>query len=273
MRSYALPAVVVMATACGGAIAAPAALEPPAERVTSLAPPAFGFHAGESMAFEVSIGGLTAGEAVLAVGAPGADEGRRLVAVRSRVATVGAAALLRHVVDEATTVLDVESRRAVQLDTDVEYGDNRYGATARFDGSAVDVQWWRKGSANKGSVHFDFKDEIPHDAHSAMAEIREWRAPAGSRRTVWVVGGRRLWRTDLTIGPRMSIGTKLGNRPVIRLDGVAYRARGDLRVDATKKPRRFTVWVSDDADRVPLRVSASTELGDVIIELVDYRRP
>jgi hypothetical protein len=225
------------------------------------------------MAFEVSIGGVTAGEAALAVGAPGETDGRRLIAVRSRVATVGAAALFRRVVDEATTVLDMESGRAVQLDTDVEYGDNRYAATARFAGGLVDVEWWRKGSENKGSVHFDFKDQVPHDAHSAMAEIREWRAPIGARRTVWVIGGRRLWRTDLTVGPKETIGTKLGNRPAFRLDGTAYRARGDLRVDATKKARKFTVWVSDDADRVPLKVRASTELGDVTIDLVDYARP
>ena len=44
-------------------------------------------------------------------------------------------------------------------------------------------------------------------------------------------------------------------------------------VETDKPMRTFTVWLSDDADRVPLRVLASTELGDVTVDLTDYSRP
>jgi hypothetical protein len=37
--------------------------------------------------------------------------------------------------------------------------------------------------------------------------------------------------------------------------------------------RTFTVWLTDDADRVPLRVLANTELGDITVDLTDYSRP
>ena len=39
-----------------------------------------------------------------------------------------------------------------------------------------------------------------------------------------------------------------------------------------KATRTFSVWLSDDADRVPLRVVGHTELGDVTMELVEYTR-
>ena len=33
------------------------------------------------------------------------------------------------------------------------------------------------------------------------------------------------------------------------------------------------VYLSDDADRVPLRVVAATELGDIVMDLTEYNRP
>jgi hypothetical protein len=36
---------------------------------------------------------------------------------------------------------------------------------------------------------------------------------------------------------------------------------------------RFDVWVSDDAQRVPLLAHTHTPLGEVSLELVDYQPP
>src|SRR5258706_1926496 len=66
-----------------------------------------GLNPGESMAFEVRIGGVLAGEAALAVGAAGEVDGKRAVGVKSRAATAGAAALITKIVDEATTGIDI----------------------------------------------------------------------------------------------------------------------------------------------------------------------
>ena len=44
-------------------------------------------------------------------------------------------------------------------------------------------------------------------------------------------------------------------------------------VEANRPARTFTVWLSDDADRVPLKVSAKTELGEITVDLTDYTRP
>jgi hypothetical protein len=275
MGMRALWLVALGVAGCGGA--AERAAPPPVAPEPAIAErgAALGLHAGETMQFEVTLGGIVAGEAALAVGDIDDSSAGRTIAVRSRLATVGAAAMIKTVVDDATTTLDAETGRPLEMTTEVEYGSTQYSATATWSdgGSIVDVVWARKDTSGAGKVHFDFKGGLAHDAHSAMAEIREWRAPEGSRRTVWVVGGRRLWRADLVVGPSETLGTAMGNRPTIRLDGTAYRARGNLSLDASKKPRTFTVWVSDDADRVPLRVRAGTELGDVVIDLVEYYRP
>jgi hypothetical protein len=90
---------------------------------------------------------------------------------------------------------------------------------------------------------------------------------------VFVVGGRRLWRIDVTYAGEETIGGALGNRRAIVFDGKSYRARNNMTVESEKPSRTFKVWLSDDADRVPIKVSASTELGDIEMDLVEYNRP
>ena len=69
------------------------------------------------------------------------------------------------------------------------------------------------------------------------------------------------------------LDAKVGNRRAIVLEGTSFRARRDLTAEAGKATRTFRVWLSDDADRVPLKCSAHTELGDIVMDLVEYARP
>jgi hypothetical protein len=89
---------------------------------------------------------------------------------------------------------------------------------------------------------------------------------------VFVVGGRRLWRIDVTYGGPEAIGSAIGNRRAIRFTGRSYRARRDFTPETAQPSRTFTVWLSDDADRVPLKVAAKTELGDIAMDLTEYSR-
>jgi hypothetical protein len=232
-----------------------------------------GLNPGESMTFEVRLGGVLAGEAALAVGELGDFDGKQAVVVKSRANTAGAAALLKRIVDEATTVIDMESGRPLQLDTYVEQGSRTTTAHATFTDKVANVTYQRSDSPKPHTYTINFRNQTVHDTHSAMAQIRGWRAAPGSQRTVFVVGGRRLWRVDVRLAGTETIGTSLGNRRAIKLEGSSFRARPNFEVESGKAARTFTVWLSDDADRVPLRVVAHTELGDVTVELTDYARP
>jgi hypothetical protein len=269
MRSVALAAALA---GCAGADAMTlthAAKTPAASYVVPATEA--GFVPGESMTYEVRLGGVLAGEAALAVGEVGEVDGHRAVVVRSRAATAGAVALVKHVVDEATTTIDIETGRPVKLDTNVEIGDKKTVATARFAGSAADVTY-TTGDAQPISYRLDFGKLTVHDTHSAMAQLRGWKGGRGQTRTVFVVGGRRLWRIDVTYAGEETIGTAVGNRRVVRYDGASFRANPRLGVEPGKPSRTFTVWVSDDGDRVPLKLSAKTELGDIVMTLVEYTR-
>jgi Protein of unknown function (DUF3108) len=243
----------------------------PAPPAATLQNEVVGLNPGETMAFEVRLGGVLAGEAALAVGELGEYDGHRAVVVKSRAATAGAAALIKHFVDEATTVIDMTTGRPLHLETLVEQGDKTTTAEATFTGSIATVTY---NDPKPRTSKIDFGAVTVHDTHSAMAQMRGWRATPGATRTVFVVGGRRLWRVDMRFVGAETIGTALGNRRAIHLDGSSYRARANFAIEGGKDPTRtFSVWLSDDADRVPLKMSAHTELGDVTMDLTEYTRP
>jgi hypothetical protein len=231
-----------------------------------------GLHPGETMAFEVHLAGVLVGEAQLAVGEIGIVDGKKAIIVKSRAATAGAAALLRKMSDEATTVIEADTGKPMSVDTLVVNGDKTITATAKFTGSVANITYTRSGGRPHQSK-IDFGTNTLHDAHTAMAQLRGWRAAPGTTRSVFVVGGRRLWRVDVKYVGEETIGTSAGNRRAVIFDGLSYRAKANLTVESNKAARTFRVWLSDDADRVPLKVEGKTELGDVKMELTEYARP
>lgn len=275
MRVLTAAAMTVLLGACGGAAGElspqPPELAPPAT-TADLADDIVGLVPGESLAFEVRVAGVLAGEAQLAVGKPGELDGRRAIAVSSVMRSAGAFALIKEVKDEVTSYVDLDQLRPIRSTSDVIFGPKRYHAETAFTEKGATIEFTPDGQPTR-SIHYTFGGAIVHDAHSAMAIVRTWKAEPGERLGLWVLGGRRIWRTEVWLAGTETIGTNLGNQSTIRLDGTSIRSRADLTPEPGKKVRSFSVWLSDDADRVPLRFSAKTELGEISIDLVSYERP
>ncbi len=266
MRTACLLAILA---GCAGAeamalpTAAPAAARPEHQ---------LGLHPGESMSYEVQLAGILVGEAQLAVGEIGQVDGHRAIVVKSRAATAGAAAMIRAISDEATTVIDVDTGRPISIESVFVMAGKRALASTKIDHSVAQVTYTRSGDKAPQTVKVDFKTEELNDMHTAMAELRGWHAAPGTMRRVFVVGGKRLWRIDVKYVGEDTIGSRVGNRRAVIFDGMSYRAKRDLSVESGKPARTFRVWLSNDGDRVPLKVTATTELGDIVMDLIDYTR-
>jgi hypothetical protein len=265
--------IVLLAAAVWAGCAGAEAMTMPKEAAAVAPQDEFGFHAGETMAFEVQLAGVLVGEAQLAAGEIGDIDGRRAMVVRSRAATAGAAALIRKISDEATSTIDVETGRPIRVETFVDMKGKQVFTKTKFTGNVAEVEVTRGTDPKVSTMRIDAKTQILHDAHTAMAQIRGWRATPGGMRSVWVLGGRRVWRVDVKVIGEEAIQSHVGNRRALVFEGVAFRARRDLSLESNKPSRSFKVWLSNDADRVPLRVSAKTELGDIVMSLTDYTRP
>jgi hypothetical protein len=106
----------------------------------------------------------------------------------------------------------------------------------------------------------------PHDMHSSMLLLRAWRPRLEETAYFYVVLGRRPWRVDVTArGPEV---IRLGDDPRLshRIDGVAVR----LDEGAQTPAKRFSLWLSEDAARVPLRMVADASFGAVTMTLTGH---
>jgi uncharacterized protein DUF3108 len=123
---------------------------------------------------------------------------------------------------------------------------------------------------NGGSSQLTGEEAVPegataHDLQSAMLLLRSWRPRLGELGYFYVVLGRRLWRVDVTSAGPQVLKTEGSPRLTHRIDGVAAR----LWEPSQAAPRHFTLWLSEDADRVPVRMLADASFGEVTMTLTD----
>src|SRR5258708_7132838 len=101
--------------------------------------PVIGLNPGETMAFEVKLAGVLAGEAQLAVGEVGNYQGHRALVIKSRAATTGAVALIKRVIDEASTTIDMDTGRPLAFESLFAMGDRSTTAKATFVGNRAEI--------------------------------------------------------------------------------------------------------------------------------------
>lgn len=268
---------VVMFAACGARDAGlgvqPATLPvvPQAPVALDEAPPYY--VAGESMTWEVTFLGVTGGRARLAVGAPGMVDGKRVIDVVAQAESAGVLAAIKRIRDSVESRIDVKSGLPTQTQSEVELKDKVLAVRAtRREGAAVVDLVVRRGGAKEVKTTRELPEVATHDPVSAILRLRGFRAPEGTRAVFHTLGGLRVWRTEVTVAGVEDIDCPLGARRAVKLTGVSRRMAG-AHLDATSKPRTFTVWVSDDEARVPVRIEAHTELGDIEVEATSYDVP
>jgi len=115
-------------------------------------------------------------------------------------------------------------------------------------------------------------DDVPegaevHDLQSAMLRLRAWRPRLGETGYLYVVLGRRPWRVEVTSrGPEM-VKVSGDARLSYRIDGVATR----LWQPDKAAPKHFSLWLSEERERVPLRMVADASFGEVTMTLTGRR--
>ena len=228
------------------------------------------------MAFEVRLGGVLAGEAQLAVGEIGEFDGHRAVVVKSRAATAGAAALIKHIVDEATTVIDVDTGRPLALDTLVEHGGKQTTATATFAGTVADVTYHARPTIRAPhTLHIDFGTK-----HGPRHALRDGAAPRLARRAGHDAHGLRRRRApavarrcEVRRRPRRS-ARALGNRARDQFDGSSFRARREPRRRVATSPRaRSRSGCRTMPTACRSRSSRAPSSATSSMDLTEYNRP
>ncbi len=94
------------------------------------------------------------------------------------------------------------------------------------------------------------------------------RLAVPTARTVYeVLDGRGLWL--ITLAPAAGPGVQ----PLLRLDGQADPVYWDGLPDKKRTARRFSLYLSNDARRIPVRLVVPFGIGEVRVDIVALTRP
>jgi hypothetical protein len=116
---------------------------------------------------------------------------------------------------------------------------------------------------------FNFTDLF--DLHSAMLYLRSQPLTDGSVHRVVVYAATNAYLATVTVVGRDEISVRAGTSKAIKVDLRLDRVGKHLELEPHRKFRRATIWVSDDRDRILLRVEAQIFVGTVFADLQSVR--
>ncbi len=162
------------------------------------------------------------------------------------------------------TYWDAEARRSRGSDLNaIEVGD-RHTDRARFDrenGKAT-VQVIRKGRLHE-STH-DVPPDV-HDLASALLELRMMPMVQGARYDFPVFSGTDTFMLQAVVEGEETLDTPAGRFETTRVKvQLGFKEKFHSKRDSY-------VWLSKDARRIPVRMSAEFAIGSVVVTLSGYR--
>jgi hypothetical protein len=109
------------------------------------------------------------------------------------------------------------------------------------------------------------------DLHSAMLYLRGQPLKEKSVLRVLVYPNTTPYLATLTVLGREKISVHAGSYNALKIDLKLSKVGKDLQLEPHKKFRRATIWLSDDNDRLILRIEAQIFVGTVFAELQSVR--
>lgn len=256
---------------------APAVVAPPPPPAPKPPPPehprAGALPVQEEARYDVRYGLLgSVGEVMLSVGSIQASaDGSRVLKIRGagQGAVLGLGSMRRRIESELDLTSLAPRRWTVVRQ---RANDNADGGTvdsgARGAGNVWNLERVNPGQAPaRQSVTFQAPIDDPL---GLLWRLRTIPPGAGQSQTHQLLDGLQLWRVDVTAAGTAEI---LSDRETaIRLEGTLSPIQFDGHPDPDRPTRTFTLWLSDGAGHLPLRLEVPVGLGDVVITLTGSRK-
>jgi len=228
------------------------------------------------MQYKLSLQGVELATYDLAIGEITQLGDKRAIVVQGHAKVSGFAAFIATIDDRFTSWVDVTTGRPLRFQTD-EYSS---GSKTDIEHAVVDFAA-RTGDVVPVSFHVNDKPVRPEpqkvsqpvawDYNAFLLALRTWEGAPGSALALEVFRSRWIWHVDVTIHGKDKLVTELGELPALRIDGRTYKLDRKGAREADSAERKFTMWISDDDGRVPLEIKATTDYGDLKMQIVDYQ--
>lgn len=106
-----------------------------------------------------------------------------------------------------------------------------------------------------------------YDLQTALLYVRSQKLETGQVYRLVVYPATAPYLATVTVLGREKIKVKAGSYPAIKVDLRLEKVMNDMTLAPHGKFKRATGWLSDDGDRLPLRLNAQLFVGTVWVEL------
>lgn len=222
--------------------------------------------------FRLSWKGMLKAGALSIEFAPKAEKKPGSFVIKSSASSEGAAAVLFPYKHSYWCEIDPSTLASRYFQSTEEDSEEKVVTTNRHDSSKISVKEVTTETAT-GAVSTEshvFAYGNARDVFSAMLYIRGQKLALGEEHTLLLLP----FKTPYLLKAKVEAKEKHLGRDCLRLSFALRRIdRRTLELGAYKKLRKpVTVWLSDDADRIPIELRASVYIGDVRAVLTSFSK-
>jgi hypothetical protein len=217
--------------------------------------------------YDFGWGGLKAGRAE--VDFSRSKTGQYLLGVKG--ASIGAARALWKMDSNSTSVVQPKSLLPVEVVQTEVYSDETRKTTVVFGPESVSRTRETK-SVDEGSGKTKrFKFAPVHDLHSALLFARSQPLEKGDKVRVVVYPAADAYLAELEVLGRENVKAANSSWHAIKLGLKLQKINKKMELEPHKKFKKAAAWLSDDADRMLLKVECEVMIGKVWMELSSYQ--
>jgi hypothetical protein len=182
-------------------------------------------------------------------------------------ASIGAARALWKMDSNSTSVVQPKVLLPVELVQNEVYSDETRKTTVVFGPESV-LRTRETKPADEGSGKTkEFKFAPVHDLHSALLLVRSQPLEIGDKVRMVVYPAADAYLAELEVLGKENVTVAKSSWPAIKLGLKLQRINKKMQLEAHKKFKKATAWLSDDSDRMLLKIECDVMIGRVWMEL------
>jgi len=213
--------------------------------------------------YECGWSGVKAGEVTLEFSQPSQDT----CVLEAKASTTGFARALWRIDATHEAHADISTLRPLAVRQKEIYRAQTIQTDMDFDETGV--QSLRQSTAEQNPARrkrYTFPGLF--DLQTALLFVRSQKLETGKVYRLVVYPGTSPYLATVTVLGREQVKTKYRTYPAIKTDLKLQKITKDMKLEPHGKFKRATGWLSDDRDRLPLRLDAQIFVGSVWVDLV-----
>ena len=165
-----------------------------------------------------------------------------------------------------TSIAEAKTLRPVEVTQTETARAQKIVTNLTFDSKGVTSKVVETPSKNgPKNLRFDFPNLF--DLQSSLFYLRSQPLPERSVQRIVVYPATSAYLATITVLGRERVNVPAGSFNAIKLDLQLSKIGKDRELQPHRKFRRATAWISDDPDRLLLRIEAQVFVGTVFVEL------